>query len=75
MDAIADINDNVARGLEAVAEPAGGIEVEVSDTLEDKREHNKQVTSSTRYFCTLPLAETPYPVCVFRECRSLIGSL
>ena len=48
MDATVVINNSVARGLEAEAEPAGGTEVEVGDTLEDKGEYNKQVPSSTR---------------------------
>src|SRR5258706_1717581 len=63
MDATVDVNNNVARGLEAEAEPAGGMEVEVSDTLEVKREYNKQVPSFTRSFCTVPSAEPPPPMC------------
>lgn len=48
MDATVDINNNAARGLEAEAELAGGMKVEVSDTLEVRREYNKQVISLTR---------------------------
>ena len=48
MDATIDINNNAARGLEAEAELAGGMKEEVSDTLEVRREHDKQVLSFNR---------------------------
>jgi hypothetical protein len=43
MDATADMNNNVERGLEAEAELAGRMEAEISDASEVKRGNNKQV--------------------------------
>jgi len=43
MDAAVDTNNKAERGLEAEAELAGRMEVEVSDALEVKTENNKQV--------------------------------
>ena len=55
-----DNNNNAARGLEAEAELAGGMKVEVSDTSDVRREYNKQVISFTRWFYAVSPAETSF---------------